>query len=218
MSTARLHVCARVSRPAGGSRPALPRASQAVSVASGKLALLCAPQLWSARSAGDHPGAHVATLHRTFSRPALARELSMDAAPTLPISVSVRSPMLTLTKPGEQAGRPRDQQLVHGQELLRLGPEPGGAARLALRRHHLQGNIPPLPAAPAWCEAAAWQDPWEVVPHTHLSLHTWMPCLQISCRSLKFTYNSQVDTLRFHSPLQACAEQQGILIGHAGSQ
>lgn len=118
----------------------------------------------------------------------------------------------------EQAGRPRDQQLVHGQELLRLGPEPGGAARLALRRHHLQGNIPPLPAAPAWCEAAAWQDPWEVVPHTHLSLHTWMPCLQISCRSLKFTYNSQVDTLRFHSPLQACAEQQGILIGHAGSQ
>lgn len=110
----------------------------------------------------------------------------------------------------EQAGRPRDQELVHGQELLGLGPEPGGAARLALRRHHLQGNIPPLPAAPAWCEAAAWQDPWEVVPHTHLSLHTWMTCLQISCRSLKFTYNSQVDTLRFHSPLQACAEQQGI--------
>ena len=29
---------------------------------------------------------------------------------------------------------------------------------------------------------------------THLSLYPWIPYLQISCRSLKFTYNSQIST------------------------
>lgn len=65
------------------------------------------------------------------------------------------------------------------------------------------------PAAPALGEAVAWRDSWEVVPHTHLSVCTWMPYLQISCRSLKFTYNSQVNTVCFHSPLRA-AEQQSV--------
>lgn len=56
----------------GGGLVRLCPGPQPVAVALGKLALLRAPQLWSARSAGGHPGAHESTLRRTFSRSTLA--------------------------------------------------------------------------------------------------------------------------------------------------
>ena len=109
--TACLHMCALGSRTAGGPRPALPRASQAMFVASGTLALLCTPQLGSAlvsrRPSGcsrEHSPQNL--LQARSGRMRCSGELNEHAAPTLPISASILSPALTLTKPGGHAGRP----------------------------------------------------------------------------------------------------------------